>query len=161
MIPGVWRRHFLLFEGALAVFVAIGFGIWVWEFGGASSIGNLLQSNRATLYGTLASILGSLLGFIITATSVVLGFAASESLSVVRGSAQYPMLWRTFSATIRALAGATLVALICLLADRDSAPVLWLVVVLVLAIVLSMLRIARAIWVLERIIVLVTKKGRQ
>ncbi len=122
MMPALWKRHFLIFEGALAIVLTIVFAVWFWRFGGMSSVFALLQNNRATLYGTIASIFGSLLGFVITATSVVLGFAASENLSVVRESAQYPMLWRTFSATIRALAGATLVALLCLLVDRDAAP---------------------------------------
>jgi hypothetical protein len=158
MMPALWKRHFLIFEGALAIVLTIVFAVWFWRFGGMTSVFALLQNNRATLYGTIASIFGSLLGFVITATSVVLGFAASENLSVVRESAQYPMLWRTFSATIRALAGATLVALLCLLVDRDAAPVPWLVVLLVLAVALSMLRIGRTIWVLEHIILLVTKK---
>ena len=67
------------------------------------------------------------------------------------------MLWKTFSATIRALAGATLIALLCLLIDRDSAPAPWLVVLLVLATALALLRIGRTIWVLEHIISLVTR----
>jgi hypothetical protein len=67
------------------------------------------------------------------------------------------MLWRTFSATIRALAVATAVALLCLLLDRDAAPVPWLVVPLVLFVLLSLLRLARTIWALEHIIMLVTK----
>ena len=158
MIQGVWRRHFLIVEGGLAVFLTVVFTVWFFRFGGTITVFALLQNNRGTLYGTIASIFGSLLGFVITTTSVVLGFAVSENLSVVRESAQYPMLWRTFSAAIWALAGATLVALLCLLVDRDAAPVPWLVVLLVLAVTLSTLRIARTIWVLEHIIVLVTKK---
>ncbi len=161
MIPGLWKRHFLLAEGGLAVLLTLTFAAWFWRFGGENCVFILLQSNRATLYGTLASIFGSLLGFVITATSVVLGFSGSESLSVVRESAQYPMLWRTFSATIRTLAGATLVALLCLVVDRDGAPVPLLVVLLVLAVTFSVLRIARTIWVLEHIIVLVTKNGQK
>ncbi len=161
MIPGLWKRHFLIVEGGLAVLLTLVFATWFWHFEGKASVFLLLQSNRAALYGTIASIFGSLLGFVITATSVVLGLSGSESLSVVRESAQYPMLWRTFSATIRALAGATLVALLCLLVDRDDAPVPWLVVLLVLAVTFSMLRIARTIWVLEHIIVLVTKNGQK
>jgi hypothetical protein len=159
MIPGFWKRHFLIAEGGLAIFVTIVFGIWFWQFGGLITVNAMLQNNRATLYGTMASIFGSLLGFVITATSVVLGFSGSESLAVVRESSQYPMLWRTFSAAMWALASATLVALLCLLGDRDSAPTSWLVVVMVFVTTLAVLRIARTVWVLENIIILVTKKS--
>lgn len=157
MILRFWRRRFLLVEGIIALVVAIGFAVWYWAFDGATPTNALLGGNRAALYGTTASISGSLLGFVITATSIVLGFSTSDRLAVVRKSRQYPMLWRTFSATIRALAAATVVALLCLLLDRDGASVPWLTVLLVFSVVLSMLRLARTIWALEHIIVLVTK----
>ncbi|WP_210160588.1 hypothetical protein [Methylocella silvestris] len=117
----------------------------------------LLKNNRAALFGTTASILGSLLGFVITATSIVLGFSTSDRLAVVRESVEYPTLWKTFSATIRALALGTIIALTCLLFDRDSAPVPWLTILLIFAVLLSLFRIGRTIWVLEQIIGLVTR----
>ena len=157
MMPGFWKRNFLIAEGVLAILLTICFAAWFWGFGGKAATFALLKDNRAPLYGTMASIFGSLLGFVITATSIVLGFSASDRLVVVRESAQYPMLWKTFSATIRALAGATVVALLCLLVDRDSAPTSWLGVPLFFVVLLSLLRISRTIWVLEHIIGLVTK----
>jgi hypothetical protein len=157
MILRFWRRRFLLAEGTMALLLTIGFAIWYWRFDGASATSALLSGNRAALYGTTASISGSLLGFVITSTAIVIGFSASDRLAVVRESERYPMLWRTFSATIRALAAATAVALLCLLLDRDTAPAPWLVVPLVLFVLLSLLRLARTIWALEHIIVLVTK----
>lgn len=157
MIPRFWRRRFLLVEGTLAFLLTICFAVWYWRFDGISATSALLSGNRAALYGTTASISGSLLGFVITSTAIVIGFSASDRLAVVRQSEQYPMLWKTFSATIRALAAATAVTLLCLLLDRDSAPVPWLVVPLVLFVVLSLLRLARTIWALEHIIALVTR----
>jgi hypothetical protein len=130
-LPAFWRRHFLAVEALLALLVTIGFSVWYWRLGGISVAGVLLKDNRGVLYGTVASIFGSLLGFVITATSIVLGFSVSERLAVVRESTQYPMLWKTFSGTIRTLAGATVIALVCLLVDRDRDPVPWLVVLLV------------------------------
>jgi hypothetical protein len=156
-LPLLWRQRFLVVEGILAILATVCFAVWYWRFGGAVAVSALLKDNRAALYGTMASIFGSLLGFVITAKSIVLGFSASDRLAVVRESAQYPVLWKTFSATIRTLGGATVVALLCLLIDRDSAPVPWLVVLLVLATALALARIGRTIWVLEHIIMLVTR----
>ena len=51
-----------------------------------------------------------------------------------------------------------LTAILCLLVDRDSAPVPWLVVLLELATLMAVLRIGRTILVLEQIIMLVTKR---
>ena len=70
------------------------------------------------------------------------------------------MFWKTFSRAIRTLAGATVVALLCLILDRDRAPVPWLVVLLVLGALLSLLRVWRTIWALEHIVLLVTKPAK-
>jgi hypothetical protein len=118
----LWKQHFLLVEWLIALLLTGGFYIWFERYGGAASIETVLKGNRATLYGTAASIFGSLLGFAITATSIVLGFSSSDRLAVLRGSAHYPTLWKTFSATIRALALATVIALVCLVWDRDNQP---------------------------------------
>lgn len=152
-----WGRHFLVLEFGLAVLLTTVFAVWLCAFDGVTPMSALLQGNRAALFGAIASILGSLLGFVITATSIVLGFSTSDRLAVVRESAQYPTLWKTFSATIRALAFATIVALGCLLFDRDAAPTAWLAIPLVFVVLLSLLRITRTIWVLEQIVGLVTR----
>ena len=156
-VGAFWKKRFLFAELVLAILLALTFAIWYDAFNGATATSALLEGNRAALYGTTASILGSLLGFVITATSIVLGFSTSDRLAIVRESAEYPTLWKTFSATIRALAFGTIIALSCLLFDRDSAPTHWLTILLVFAVLLSLLRISRAIWVLEHIIELVTK----
>jgi len=75
--PFAWfcRRHFLLVEALLAAAsVAVEFAVWLLQYGGSVVVECPLRENRATLYGTTASIFGSLLGFAITATSIVLGF---------------------------------------------------------------------------------------
>jgi hypothetical protein len=152
-----WKRRFLKVEFVFAILLTVIFTVWYYNFDGLTATSALLKDNRAVLFGTTASILGSLLGFVITATSIVLGFSTSDRLAVVRESAEYPMLWKTFSATIWALAFGTIAALTCLLFDRESAPVPWLTVLLVFAVLLSLLRIGRTIWVLEHIIALVTR----
>jgi hypothetical protein len=152
-----WKRRFLKVEFVFAILLTVIFTVWYYDFDGLTATSALLKDNRAVLFGTTASILGSLLGFVITATSIVLGFSTSDRLAVVRESAEYPMLWKTFSATIWALAFGTIAALTCLLFDRESAPVPWLTVLLVFAVLLSLLRIGRTIWVLEHIIALVTR----
>jgi uncharacterized membrane protein (DUF485 family) len=158
VLPKFWQRHFLLMEAAMAVALSLAFTTWYFQFNGAKATCEVLMGNRAAIYGAVASIFGSLLGFVITATSVVLGFSTSDKLAVVRDSSEYPKLWKTFSSTIWTLALTTLVALVCLLFDKDAKSTPWLVVPLVFTLLLSLLRIARTIWALEHIIGLVTRK---
>lgn len=153
-----WQRHFLVFEAFLALLVSIAFTFWFYGFEGATYVNSILAENRATFYGTMASIYASLLGFLITATSIVLGFSVSDKLMVLRGSKEYPKLWKIFSSTIWILGVTTLVSLLGLLLDKDNNPVPFLIPVILTLTLLSLIRIARTIWALEHIIKLVTKK---
>lgn len=158
LLPKCWQRNFLHFEAAAAVLISVAFAIWFYSFDGASYTNAILDGNRAPVYGAMATIFGSLLGFVITATSVVLGFSVSEKLQVIKESTEYTKLWRTFSSTIWILGATTLVSLICLLFDKDKAPVQFLTNVIFFLTMLSVFRVARTIWVLENIILLITKK---
>jgi hypothetical protein len=155
MLPQWWRARFLLVELLVAVLLALGFMAWAEHSAGATLVDATLKGNRSAVYGALASIFGSLLGFAMTAVSIVLGFSASERLAVVRDSRHYPTLWRVFLSAIKALGVATIAALIGLVFDRDSAPCRWVLYGCVLTAILAFLRLARCIWVLENIVSLV------
>ena len=160
ILPGWWRRRFLLCEGVVAVIVAALFAWWYWRYGGGPTLNGLLKGSRQPVYGTAASIFGSLLGFIITAASIVFAVSGSDRLSVIRDSAQYPTLWRVFSMTIRALALATATSFAALLFDRDDNPAPMLMVLVVYSAALACLRISRAIWALENVISLITAPSK-
>ena len=151
-----WRTHFLGAELAVALLAGAAFALWDYQFGGARLINTLLGGNRAAIYGALASLWGSLLGFTLAAVSIALGFASSDRLAIVRESKHYAILWRIFTATMRGLSLATGVALAGLIADRDAAPVQALLCLCATTSLLAALRVARTIWVFERIIALVT-----
>lgn len=155
-----WRINFLAAEATAAAAGAIGFGIWVWGFGGTSTVNHVLHGDRATLYGVLASIFGALLGFVITSLSIILAFATSERLAVVRGSKHYPTLWKIFTASIRALGLATVVSVAALIGDRDSSPVPTLLVICVFTTLLAVARLIRSVWVLEQVVGLVTAPSK-
>jgi MFS family permease len=155
ILPQWWRTHFLRAEFVVAALLALGFMVWGEYSGGAALVDATLKGNRGAVYGALASIFGSLLGFAMTAVSIVLGFSMSERLAVVRESRHYPTLWRVFLSGIKALGVATIVALIGLVFDRDSAPFRWVLYGCVMTAILAFLRLARCIWVLENIVSLV------
>jgi hypothetical protein len=155
ILPPWWRKHFLAAEFGVAIAVTGGIAIWVYKLGGSSDVTKLLDQNRATVYGALASIFGSLLGFVITTLSIIVVLASMERLVIVRESAHYRTLYRTFIAGIRAIGLATIVALVALVGDRDTAPVRSLFIAMVFAATLAVLRLARAIWILEKVIGLI------
>lgn len=156
VLPKWWRANFLHAEFGVALLCGLIFVIWAQVCGGGALIQETLNGNRGAVYGALASIFGSLLGFAITAVSIVLGFSTTERLAVVRESRHYPTLWKVFTATIRTLGLATVVALLGLILDRDGSPMKWVLYFTVFTMILAALRLSRCVWILENVIELVT-----
>ncbi len=144
-------------EFALAIVLSLLFSVWSEFVNAGSFITTVFEGNRGALYAALVALFGSLLGFSITAISIVLGYANSDKLEIVRKSAHYSDLWNTFRSAIKVLAFATVTSLIGLILDRDTSPTNLILYLNIFASILSFFRIARCIWVLESIIAIVTK----
>ena len=161
ILPQWWRSYFLDIELGIALLVTVAFVAWAQCFDGYLEIERVLATNRGRLYGTLASIFAGFLGFPITAKSIVLGFSATDKLTIVRESSHYPTLWKVFRATIRSLGFATVVSLVGLVFSEDSMSVRWILYVAFGAFVLSSLRIIRTVWVLENVVGLLVAEPKR
>lgn len=148
-LPRWWRRHFLPIELGAALVIAGVFTIAEVRCG-------ILPDELAALYGALAAVFGSLLGFTIAAVSIIIAVSGDDRLAVLRGSDRYPDLWKTFFSAIRWLGGATLIAF---------AGLLWETVLVAalasFAILITVFRISRCIWVLERIVAILNQDKRR
>ena len=155
-----WEKHFLGMEALVAVVLAVAFGAWFAFCGGTSFIDEFIHENRTDIYTTTAGIAGTLLGFSITAVSLILTFISSERLTILRESPAYPVLWKTFFQTIGVLGLLTITSLACLTVDKDGAPAVWFAIPLsfyFFSMILSVLRFYRVVWILKRIIDILTK----
>jgi hypothetical protein len=152
-----WKKNFLFAEMLLAIALALFFAAWV-EWRGSDIVDSTLKGNRGAVYGAIATIFGSLLGFVITSVSIVLSVSGDERLSLVRNSASYPVLWKVFTACIRSLSLATVVAMFGLILDRDGAPNHIVLYFCVGTGILAVFRIARCVWVLENIVKIVSAR---
>lgn len=151
-----YGRHFLGAELVLSAVVTMSFGLWVGFFAGEPRVSGVLMGDRAVLYGALVSLFGAMLGFVIATTTIILGFVDSARLKVLRESPWYRDLWRTLNSTMLFLGGATLASLVALVFDRDAHPNSVCMVVCFGATLVAGARIARTLWILVRIIGLVT-----
>jgi hypothetical protein len=158
-IKTFWEANFLLLELILAVLISLCFALWSNLINHGTFISQLFSDSRGVLYGTLAALFGSLLGFAITAVSIILGYAANEKLEIVRKSAYYHVLWDTFNSAIKVLAAATVFALVGLVIDKDLHPVNIILYFNSFLTLLSFFRVARCIWILEYIVAIVSKKS--
>lgn len=160
-LSATWGAHFLNAELMLAVLLAAVFVYWSERAGGYSKVNSVLLTNRGAVYGALASVFGSLLGFTITAFSILLGLASSPQLEVVREQPEYPILWRVYKSSVSVFAAATAVALVSLVLDRDTSTNKWTTYLMVFYSTLAAARIYRVMWVLSRVTDIVTAPPKQ
>ena len=112
------------------------------------------METRANVYRTVATISGTLLGFSLASATFALNVVSSPRLKMLRNSQHYPTLWKTFFQTTWFLGALTLVAIACIIWDRESAPSTWLAIPLTLFAGLSAVRLVRMIHLLEQIAVI-------
>lgn len=149
--------YFLELELIASIVLAGAFTIWMFRFGGSAVVNDILDQNRSAVYGTLASILGALLGFVITALSIIIGYTTNEKFEFIRSSRHYFTLWRVLLSTIKALSLATAAMVVGLIFDRDTSPQNWILCVCVFTILFSLFRLRRCIWILENVIHIIIK----
>ncbi len=150
--PQWWRKHFLLTEFLLGLVITALLMVWERWLGGRLILDHLVRGNRGQIYGTFASIFGSLLGFAITAMSVVLGFSSQSRFAVLRQSHYYKQLWDVFTSTIRYLGVVSVLWLSALFVDRDISPKPWILALSLGASLIGVFGLSRCVWVLERIV---------
>lgn len=147
-----YRKNFLMWEGLAAIIISVATAA-VSEFViGREHLSDLLMDKRTVLYTTLASIGGSLVGFIITALSIIVGLVQGPLFTALRKDPSYSMLFHIFLQTITALAITTGVSLLGIIIDRGQPLSAWIPYVLWWALLLSILRLIRTVWVLRKII---------
>jgi hypothetical protein len=157
-MANAWRRHFLQFELAVVACCTALLTMWTVTYGGQGAMRELMDGRRATIYGTIAGIEASLLGFTIATAAIVLGFTQNQRFELLRRSRHYSTLWNTFTSGIRALACAALATLVALVVDRERHPSTPAMLVCIGFLLLSAVRVARIIWVLERIISIIAHR---
>lgn len=151
------ERNFLWFGVVIAIIVTVAFIIWAEWWEGNQVVDVLLADRRTAIYGAVAAIFGSLLGFAIAAESIVLGLSGSDSLEIVRKSSHYKTLWKVFISTIRWLGIATAVSLMAMVFDQDQSPLHGFLYLFVFSASLATLRLVSCVWVLERVVMVVSE----
>ena len=152
-----WQRNFLTVELAVVFVVTAAIIAWAECIHGVLIIEYYLGDSRTEVYGTFASIFAALLGFSMTAVSIVIGFTQTNRFRILRESQQFPTLGKVFIAAIRALGFATVVSLLGLVADREMASFYQIGYVVFFSFLLVCVRIARVAWVLENVVRLMAR----
>ena len=86
----------------------------------------VLNGNRQAVYGRVAGISGTLMGFgIAVAAFIIPSVMSSERFRLLRVNENFDNLWRTYSQVVKSFGLLTVSSLVCLIVDTDSSPYLW------------------------------------
>jgi hypothetical protein len=112
----------------------------------------LLTDQKAEVFGAILGVQGALLGFVLAALSIILGFSQAPQLKPIRDSGHLPTLFEVYMAGIRAHALSTIVALLALLLSTQNplTPLLaWLVTT---TCILAFVRLFRTLWATKNVV---------
>jgi hypothetical protein len=157
-IWGLVKRRFLWLDWALAVVVPT--SAYLCHALGCLAqdpVMSALAGVRPIAYQLLTGLFGTMLGFVIAAAAILLGVSGHDNLSAVRSSAHYPTLWKVYTASMRTLALATLMALVAFFMDRDESPVGWMGYTVLGATTIGASRVFWAVYFLALVIRIVAK----
>lgn len=152
-----YEKHFLPMEFILSIVVAVAFAAAFELHFGRDGLFASIDKNRANVYGAVASVCGSLLGFVISAVSVILVFG--QHLQFLKATGHYPTVFEVFFQTILWLAAATMWSFVGMVVDTAGSERIWVAYVMLWLSILVVLRVYRCVWLLKKITAVAAKDG--
>lgn len=153
-----YSEHFLLAELIISITLVI-FLTWTIETntGYLNAYDSWILANRGQLFPLIATIAGALLGFIITAVSVIASFFQTKD-TLLSHAAGKEALVNVFDCYISAIYVLAFTTASCVLGTFiDVAYLHWLSYVVIWSAIISSLRIWRCLWALKNIIQIIVK----
>ena len=134
---------------------AVGVGaaaVYLFVFAEPSITDSSVFGNREIVYRTSATVGATLAGFVGTVVAIVSGLIHTERLQLLRESEYRETLWKVFFSTIRCLGLLVIVSFAGLIIDHGCEPMMGMAVAFLYSILLSVFRVSRSIWLLQRIV---------
>ena len=121
-LPNPIDRHYKKVAFGFSLLVLICFSIWGGYFNGIDFVNRVLKNNRGPLYGALTGMFGTLLGFVLSAASIVLTLVDKARLARLQKSGHLRWIAQDFFATTWILGISTLAMLFVLIRDTEAQP---------------------------------------
>lgn len=148
-IRGAYNRHFLdaelLLSGVICLFLIYSMNR-TWS---SLTIREWISANKREIYPLVATIAGTLLGFVITGVSIIIAFSGSEKLALLRKSPHFKTMFTIYFSTMKLLAITTIIAVSGIVVDDKWA--IRIFYLMLWSVIISSFGIWRCFWVLENI----------
>lgn len=145
-VVAFYWNNLKLSNAFIAFLIVLIIKFWLESVYFPNELNALVSANKNNIYIIVATISGTLLGFIITSISVIAAFFDSEKLDLIREVGKVDDLFNIFFSTIKVLAITTLIAVSGIIFNYWTISVFYLVI---FTVIVSSFLIAACIWVLE------------
>ena len=155
-IVSLYRKNFLLAELILSFILVC----LVYIYQGPQShdvIVKWISLNKGEIYPLIATISGTLLGFVITGVSIIMAFTESGKLELLKKSKHYKTIYEVYFNTIKYLAFTTVISIVGLMIDSSWS--IYVLYAIIWSVIISSLRLWRCVWILENVIEIITKSA--
>jgi hypothetical protein len=129
-----------------------GFLVWALRTGGHARAATLPAGTRSAVYISAAATAGALLGFIITALSVLLALPSGRRLDFLRGSKAWRKFPSVFVRTAWTLGAATIAFTTAIVIDDDKTPSTVMEAMAIVVAAFTILRVAASVLLLGRLV---------
>ena len=152
-----YKRHFIGADASAAATVAIIITLIIWLPGMEETVVQYSQDTRQALYRTIATIAGSLTGFTITVTTLILGNWGHQSLALI---AQHPNRSKEIRTVLKhstwSMATTMVASLVAIAIDINDTPNRIIMSATIIATIFSIVRLFEAIWLVQSIAAIIT-----
>jgi len=115
-----------------------------------------MNQNFSVVTCTVASLAGSLIGFIITALTIIISFLALRRFKILKESKQHFVIFNVYKQTIFCLTATTIWSLFILITDNKLFNAQYSPYVTIGLIFLCVFRLYRCVWILNKMTILAT-----
>lgn len=144
-----YEAHFLCCDLIVSVILAV---VLAYLYESFRAEGFLEAVASPELYGTIATIAGTLLGFVVTGLAVILSVGDSPALRVLRRSKRYPEVYSVFFGAGCCFAILMLLALTGMVLERSGPVAGWIPYMVTWGVLLCLFRLGRCFWVLHWVV---------
>lgn len=144
--------RYLWTDVAVAAALVGAFLLWALTTKATGRAATLPAGTRSAVYISIAATSGALLGFVITALSVLLALPSGRRLSFLRGSKAWPKFPAIFVRAAWALGAATVVFTAAIVVDDDRKPATLMEAIGIVVGSSAVLRVTASVLLLSRLV---------
>lgn len=150
--PSLYQNHFLKIEGIIAAGVAILLVVILPGSQLADHEFERLLDARQAFYSAIIGAAGSLLGFVLATTAVLMSFMDKPVFNTFKAGHGHVQLWHIVRASTSSLGVTTLAGISALIIDTPNHPHVWLFQILFTLSSISLVHCGRVVWAMNMVV---------